>query len=181
MLRGMTELPDLSLIPVEQKDELTRFLFAEVTRLSAQVTALLAEVAELKARVNKNSQNSSKPPSSDGLAKKKKRARCARSRTRNRVAKSATKERCLNCRRTQRKSFGIPCRRIAIAVAMRCRPCPVSTFRPTPRAVRSCTVLIKWRKSRPSLSSFQTASVSPSRSALRQATKPGRSSRLPDA
>jgi transposase len=56
----------------EQRDALTRFLFAEVTRLSAQVTALLAEVAELKARINKNSQNSSKPPSSDGLAKKKK-------------------------------------------------------------------------------------------------------------
>lgn len=59
----MTELPDLSLIPAEQKDELIRFLFGEVKRLSA-------EVAELKGRLNKNSDNSSKPPSSDGLAKK---------------------------------------------------------------------------------------------------------------
>jgi len=61
-------------------------------------------------------------------------------------------------------------------------PCPLSTFKPTPRAIRSCTVLIKWRKSRPSLCSFQTASVSPSRSALGHAAKPGRSSpfRRPD-
>lgn len=49
-----------------------RLLFADVTRLSAQVAALLAQVAELKSRINKNSQNSSKPPSSDGIAKKKK-------------------------------------------------------------------------------------------------------------
>jgi len=59
MLRGMTELHVLSLVPVKQKDEPARFLFAEVKRLSAQVTTLLAEVAELKSRVNKNSQNSS--------------------------------------------------------------------------------------------------------------------------
>jgi hypothetical protein len=32
----MTELPDLSLIPAEQKDELIRFLFGEVKRLSAE-------------------------------------------------------------------------------------------------------------------------------------------------
>ena len=66
----MTELPDLALLPVEQKDELTRFLFGEVTRLSAQVTALIAEMAELKAQIKKDSHNSSKSPSSDGLGKK---------------------------------------------------------------------------------------------------------------
>jgi DNA-binding transcriptional LysR family regulator len=44
----------------------------------------------------------------------------------------------------------------------------------------SC-VLMRWRKSRPSRSSFHTTSVSPGRSAFRQLTKPGRSSRLPDA
>ena len=59
----MSELPDLSRIPAEQKDELIRFLFGEFKRLSAQV-------AELQARQNKDSHNSTKPPSSDGLGKK---------------------------------------------------------------------------------------------------------------
>jgi transposase len=61
-----TELPDLSSNSHEQKDALIRMLFplvAEVRRLSAQV-------AELQARLSKDSHNSSKPPSSDGLAKK---------------------------------------------------------------------------------------------------------------
>lgn len=73
----MTELPDLSLIPAEQKDELIRFLFgevqgltAQVLALAAQVTALKSEVAELKGRSKKDSGNSNKPPSSDGLGKK---------------------------------------------------------------------------------------------------------------
>lgn len=59
----MIELPDLSLLSVEQKDELIRFLFAEMKKL-------IARVAELEARLDKDSHNSSKPPSSDGLAKK---------------------------------------------------------------------------------------------------------------
>jgi len=66
----MDELPDLSRISIEQKDALIRFLFGEVNRLSAQVTALSSQVMELKARQNKNSHNSSKPPSTDGLTKK---------------------------------------------------------------------------------------------------------------
>jgi hypothetical protein len=60
-------------------------------------------------------------------------------------------------------------------------PWPVSTLKPMPWAVRSCTVLTRWRKSRPSRSSFHTISVSPARSALRQFANPGRSSRVPDA
>jgi mercuric reductase len=68
----------------------------------------------------------------------------------------------------------------AVVVSM-AAPWPVNTLRPMPRAVRSCTVLMRWRKSRPSRSSFHTTSVSPGRSAFRQLTKPGRSSRLPDA
>lgn len=45
-------------------------LLAEVQRLKARVHELETENAELKARLAQNSINSSKPPSSDGLAKK---------------------------------------------------------------------------------------------------------------
>jgi transposase len=43
----------------------------QVTTLTRQVQQLTDEAAELKSRLNKNSQNSSKPPSSDGLKKPK--------------------------------------------------------------------------------------------------------------
>jgi transposase len=52
----MHELPDISTLSSHQKDELIR--------------QLRARIAELEARLTKNSHNSSKPPSSDGLAKK---------------------------------------------------------------------------------------------------------------
>ena len=67
----MTELPNLSQLTHEQKDDLIRFLFAQVQQLSAQVAQLSVQVIELQGRLGKNSSNSSKPPSSDGLAKKK--------------------------------------------------------------------------------------------------------------
>jgi transposase len=60
------ELPNLSLLSHEQKDEIIRMLFP----LIAEVRRLSARVAELEARLSKDSHNSSKPPSSDGLAKK---------------------------------------------------------------------------------------------------------------
>jgi transposase len=41
----------------------------EVAELRALVAGLQAQVADLAARVRQNSKNSSKPPSSDGLAK----------------------------------------------------------------------------------------------------------------
>jgi hypothetical protein len=41
------------------------------------------------------------------------------------------------------------------------RAAPASTFSPTPRTRRSSTVLTRWRRSRPSLSSFQMTSVLP--------------------
>jgi len=59
----MTELPDISLLTHEQKDELIRFIFGEMKKLATRVE-------ELEARLAKNSHNSSKPPSSDGLGKK---------------------------------------------------------------------------------------------------------------
>ena len=43
----------------------------QVSVLTHQVKTLTDEVAELKSRLNKNSQNSSKPPSSDGFKKQK--------------------------------------------------------------------------------------------------------------
>ena len=46
-----------------------------------------------------------------------------------------------------------------------------------PRSQRSCTVLTRCLRSRPSRSSFQTTRTSPSRSALRHAASPGLSSR----
>jgi len=41
----------------------------QVSALQSENSALRAEIAELKMRLNKNSRNSSKPPSSDGLGK----------------------------------------------------------------------------------------------------------------
>ena len=62
----MEELPDLSRLTHEQKDDLIRMLFP----LIAQVRQLTARVEDLEARLSKDSHNSSKPPSSDGLSKK---------------------------------------------------------------------------------------------------------------
>lgn len=54
------------------KDELIMALLAAIEaniQMQETIKELRAEVEELKARLNKNSSNSSKPPSSDGLAK----------------------------------------------------------------------------------------------------------------
>ena len=67
----MKELPDLTVLSETQKDELIDRLWAMVESLTARVEALTAEVAELKGRLTKDSHNSSKPPSSDGLRKPK--------------------------------------------------------------------------------------------------------------
>ena len=66
----MEELPDLNRLSVAEKDELIRELWplrALVRQLSEQVVALTVKVTELEGRLAKNSRNSSKPPSSDGL------------------------------------------------------------------------------------------------------------------
>ena len=60
----MSELPELSLLTSVQKDELIMQLFAQVKAFSAQIE-------QFEAKQSKNSRNSQKPPSSDGLGKKK--------------------------------------------------------------------------------------------------------------
>ena len=72
----MDELPELSRLSIGEKDQLIRDLWllvrslgVQVTTLETQVTTLQAKVKELEGRLAQNSRNSSKPPSSDGLAK----------------------------------------------------------------------------------------------------------------
>lgn len=76
----MHELPDLSRLSIAEKDALILALFEQVKqvgRLTAMVQALSARVRELEGLLRKDSHNSSKPPSSDGLAKKPKSLRQA--------------------------------------------------------------------------------------------------------
>ena len=65
----MQELPDLSQLSHSQKDDLIRLLWSMIQRQSKQIAALQLQVADVQSRLNKNSRNSSKPPSSDGLNK----------------------------------------------------------------------------------------------------------------
>jgi len=67
----MKELPELLKLSHPEKDALIHALWEMVQSLTARVDALTAEVAELKGRLSKDSHNSSKPPSSDGLRKPK--------------------------------------------------------------------------------------------------------------
>jgi transposase len=67
----MEALPDLGRLSVGEKDDLIRALFAQVKALLAQVDGLTARVAELEGRLALNSQNSSRPPSSDGFGRPK--------------------------------------------------------------------------------------------------------------
>src|SRR6266536_3520167 len=53
-------------------------VYALIAAMQAQIDALTARVLELETRLNKDSHNSSKPPSSDGLAKKPPKPRSLR-------------------------------------------------------------------------------------------------------
>ena len=65
----MQELPDLSQLSHIEKDDLIRLLWSMLEGQAKQIAALQSQVAELQSKLNKNSRNSSKPPSSDGLNK----------------------------------------------------------------------------------------------------------------
>jgi transposase len=65
----MPKLPDLSSLSHAQKDELILVLWEQVQSLTRQLLAMQERVAQLEARLSLSSKNSSKPPSSDGLAK----------------------------------------------------------------------------------------------------------------
>jgi transposase len=65
----MQELPNLSKLSHSEKDDLIRFLWSMLEGQAKQIAALQSQVAQLQSKLNKNSRNSSKPPSSDGLNK----------------------------------------------------------------------------------------------------------------
>ncbi len=63
--------PNLSELSVQDKDSLIVRLFAAIEDLQARMTLLESENQELRGKLAKNSQNSSKPPSTDGYKKPK--------------------------------------------------------------------------------------------------------------
>ena len=65
----MQELPDLSQLSHNQKDDLIRLLWSTLQDQAKQIATLQSQVAQVQSKLNKNSRNSSKPPSSDGLNK----------------------------------------------------------------------------------------------------------------
>ncbi len=54
---------------IDEKDHLIQSLMEKIAALQRLVAQQAAKIAELEKRLNKNSSNSSKPPSSDGLSK----------------------------------------------------------------------------------------------------------------
>jgi transposase len=67
----LESLPNLDELSVQDKDCLIVRLFSLIEDLHARLTLLESENQELRGKLAKNSQNSSKPPSSDGLKKPK--------------------------------------------------------------------------------------------------------------
>jgi transposase len=69
---------------IERQEQEIATRDAEIARKDAEIDALRAELKELRARLSTNSRNSSKPPSSDGYAKPKRKASVPRERGRRR-------------------------------------------------------------------------------------------------
>lgn len=85
----------------------------------------------------------------------------------------------INSRSNSASAAKMPNTSLPAAVVSMAVPCPLITLRPISRRDKSCTVLMRCRRSRPSRSSLHITRVSPGRSAFRQAVRPGRSSCLP--
>jgi len=65
----MEKQPDLSKLAEQEKDALIITLYDVLKSLRLQIRQQADEIEVLKGRLDKNSRNSSKPPSSDGLSK----------------------------------------------------------------------------------------------------------------
>ncbi len=65
------QLPNLADLSHSEKDQIIQRFFDELTALRIEVNQLKEENKELRGKLAKNSQNSSKPPSSDGYHKPK--------------------------------------------------------------------------------------------------------------
>ncbi|NOQ76208.1 MAG: hypothetical protein GQ475_00165 [Methylococcaceae bacterium] len=65
----MEKRPDLSIASEQEKDAFIVTLYGVIESLRLQLNQQAEEVERLKGQLNKNSRNSSKPPSSDGLSK----------------------------------------------------------------------------------------------------------------
>lgn len=65
----MEKRPDLSIVSEQEKDALIVTLYDVIESLRLQINQQAEEIEKLKGQLKKNSRNSSKPPSSDGLSK----------------------------------------------------------------------------------------------------------------
>ncbi|NOQ76645.1 MAG: hypothetical protein GQ475_02400 [Methylococcaceae bacterium] len=65
----MEKRPDLSTLTEQEKDALIITLFDVIESLRLQIRQQADDIEKLKEQLDKNSRNSSKPPSSDGLSK----------------------------------------------------------------------------------------------------------------
>jgi transposase len=63
------QLPDIKALSHEQKDALIVLLWEQIQLLRSEVIECKKTIKQLQEQISKNSQNSSKPPSSDGLTK----------------------------------------------------------------------------------------------------------------
>ncbi len=90
--------PDERIVALEAENTALRVRVDEIPRLQAQIEELAAQVQELRARLAKDSHNSSKPPASDPLGWK--RPRSQRRRSGKKPGWWATSGvKCRNCRR----------------------------------------------------------------------------------